>query len=419
MRNTLKTTLLAASAMLAAAAVQAVETDAILQTYADIALAGYRDSLETARSLDDAIVAFLADPGDTTLAAAKTAWLAARVPYQQTEAFRFGNPVVDDWEGRVNAWPLDEGLIDYVDASYGMESDDNGLYTANVIASTALSINGATVEIPEITPTIIAETLQEAGGVEANVASGYHAVEFLLWGQDLNGTNAGAGIRPATDFSLDDCTNGNCDRRRQYLSSASNLLVADLKEMVANWETDGEARAALDGEAGLSTILTGMGSLGYGELAGERMKLGLLLHDPEEEHDCFSDNTHNSHFYDAKGIQNVYLGTYEGPDGETVSGASLSDLVAETDPALDAEMRAKLDTTMQRMGAMKARAEAGEAYDQQIGEGNAEGNAIVQAAIDALIDQTRTIERIIAALDLGGVTIEGSDSLDSPDAVFQ
>ncbi len=54
-----------------------------------------------------------------------------------------------------------------------------------------------------------------------------------------------------------------------------------------------------------------------------------------------------------------------------------------------------------------------------IGEGNEEGNAIVQAAIDALIDQTRSIERVIAALDLHNIELEGSDSLDNPNAVFQ
>ena len=419
MRKIFKTTLVAASAMLAAGAAQAADTDAILSTYADIALAGYEDALTTARALDTAIEVFLAAPGDGTLQAARTAWRAARMPYQQTEAFRFGNAIVDDWEGRVNAWPLDEGLIDYVDASYGTESDDNGLYTANVIASTALSINGETVEVPRITPEIIAGTLQEAGGVEANVASGYHAIEFLLWGQDLNGTGPGAGARPASDFSLETCTNGNCDRRGDYLAAASDLLVADLEEMVANWEDGGAARIALDGEAGLSAILTGMGSLSYGELAGERMKLGLLLHDPEEEHDCFSDNTAYSHYYDGKGIQNVYEGSYTRIDGSVVSGPSLSDLVAETDAALDAELSGKLETSVERLHHLVALTEDGMAYDQQIGEGNAAGNDAVQAAIDALVDQTRTIERIIAALDLGGVSIEGSDSLDSPEAVFQ
>jgi putative iron-regulated protein len=171
---------------------------------------------------------------------------------------------------------------------------------------------------------------------------------------------------------------------------------------------------------GLAPVVIGMGSLSYGELAGERMKLGLLLHDPEEEHDCFSDNTHNSHYYDALGVANVYLGRYDRIDGSSVSGPSLSDLVQAVDPALDREMRARLDATLAAMQAMKAKGDAGEmAYDQMIGDGNPAGNALVQAAIDGLLDQTRTIERIIAALDLGPLELEGSDSLEDPEAVFQ
>jgi putative iron-regulated protein len=162
-----------------------------------------------------------------------------------------------------------------------------------------------------------------------------------------------------------------------------------------------------------------MGSLSYGELAGERMKLGLLLHDPEEEHDCFSDNTHNSHLNDAIGIRNAYLGEYKRTDGSTVSGASLSALVAQADAGLDTEMRAKLDETVAAMKAIAAKAEAGQAYDQLIAEGNSEGNAMVQAAIDALIAQTRVIEKVVAKLSLEGLSIEGSDSLDNPGAVFQ
>lgn len=399
-----------------------VSAEAVVKTYADIALAGYEDSLATAMTLDTAIDAFLAAPTAENLQGAKDAWLAARAPYQQTEVYRFGNAIVDDWEGRVNAWPLDEGLIDYVDASYGADSDENALYTANVIANAKITVKGKEVDATNLTPELLSGSLQEAGGIEANVATGYHAIEFLLWGQDLNGTKAGAGTRSHTDFDVKDCTNGNCDRRAQYLASASDLLVTDLKEMVGNWTTDGAARTALSeggAKGGISTILTGMGSLSYGELAGERMKLGLLLHDPEEEHDCFSDNTHNSHLYDAAGIRNVYIGEYTRIDGTKVSGASLSAYVAEKDKAADGELRAKLDATMTAMEAMKARAEAGEAYDQMIGEGNEDGNKTVQAAIDGLVNQTKSIERVIAALELGKIELEGSESLDSPNAVFK
>jgi putative iron-regulated protein len=417
----------AAASMLGAAVFAlpaAADTDpkAVIATYADIALAGYEDALTTAKALDAAADALIAKPSADTLAAAREAWKAARIPYQQTEVYRFGNAIVDDWEGRVNAWPLDEGLIDYVDPAYGTESDENTLYTANVIAKPSIEINGQKVDASKITPEFLSGTLQEAGGIEANVATGYHAIEFLLWGQDLNGTGPGSGNRPYTDFDKANCTGGNCERRAEYLAAATDLLVADLEEMVGNWGADGAARKGLvegDPNAGVSAILTGMGSLSYGELAGERMKLGLLLHDPEEEHDCFSDNTYISHLYDAVGIRNVYHGSYTRVDGSKVEGPSVSDLVKETDAAIDAELSGKLDATVTAMEAIQARAVGGEAYDQQIGEGNAEGNATVQAAIDGLVDQTKSIERAVSALKLDAIAFEGSDSLDSPDKVFQ
>jgi putative iron-regulated protein len=167
----------------------------VLATYADIAHATYEDSLIAARELQAAVGALLAEPGEATHQAAKDAWRAARVPYQQSEAYRFGNPLVDDWEGRVNAWPLDEGLIDYVAGAYGTESDDNPYYVANVIANPTLTSGGETIDASTIDQDLIS-SLQEIDEVEANVATGYHAIEFLLWGQDLNGTGPGAGARP-------------------------------------------------------------------------------------------------------------------------------------------------------------------------------------------------------------------------------
>jgi putative iron-regulated protein len=392
--------------------------EAVLKTYADIALAGYSDALAKAQDLDAAVAALLADPSETTLDAARDAYKAARPPYQQTEAFRFGNPVVDDWQGRVNSWPLDEGLMDYVDArTYGGESDENPLYTANVVANKQLLINGKEVDASKLTPQFLSGTLQEAGGIEANVATGYHAIEFLLWGQDLHGTGPGAGERPATDYDLTNCTHGNCDRRAQYLRSAADLLVSDLKEMVADWSVGGAALKS-EQQTGMGAILTGMGSLSYGELAGERMKLGLLLHDPEEEHECFSDTTYVSLMYDAVGIRNVYLGSYTRVDGTRVEGVSMSDVVAAADPSLDKEIRGLLDATVAKFAVMRTRGDAIEKYDQMIAEGNADGNKVVQDAIDALVAQTRGIERAVALLKLDS-SVEGSDSLDKPDAVFK
>ena len=396
--------------------------EAVVTNYVNIAEAKYADSLETAKTLQSAVNALVANPSAEALQAAKNAWLASRVPYQQTEVYRFGNAIVDDWEGKVNAWPLDEGLIDYVDASYGGATDENPAAVLNVIANSSFTLGGETVDASAITADLLENTLQEADGVEANVATGYHAIEFLLWGQDLNGHGTGAGNRPWTDYAAGNaCTGGNCDRRGEYLTAATDLLVSDLEWMTAQWADGGAARAEVlaDAGAGVATMLTGMGSLSYGETAGERMRLGVMLNDPEEEHSCFADNTHNDHYYDGLGVQNVYLGSYTRIDGSVVSGASLSDLVAADNADLDVEMKTKLSTTMQALGAIKHAAEAGFAYDQMLERGNADGEALVMGGVNGLVDQTRSIERVVAALELDAIEFEGSDSLDNPSAVFE
>ena len=394
------------------------------QTYVDIAHAAYEDSLIGARKMQQALGAFLDAPSADTLEQARNAWVEARVPYQQTEVYRFGNPVVDEWEGKVNAWPLDEGLIDYVDAAaYGSESEENTFYAANVIANPTLTVAGRTIDAGAIDADLL-RSLHEVDEVEANVATGYHAIEFLLWGQDLNGTGPGAGQRPATDFMPGaDCTGGHCERRRAYLVAATDLLIADLEEIVAAWGPGGEGRATLDAlpaTGQVAVMLNGMGSLSYGELAGERMQLGLMLHDPEEEHDCFSDNTHNSHYDDARGIYNVYHGRYTRIDGSVVEGPSLAALVRAAAPDVDAEMRTRLDATAAAMQRLKDTADSGAmAYDQMLGESNPEGNTIVQEVVDALKAQTRAIEQAAVALGVESLEIEGSDSLDDPEAVFK
>ena len=266
--------------------------------------AGYEDSLATARRLGEAVDALIATPSAEALQAARAAWLAARVPYQQTEAFRFGNVIVDEWEGKVNAWPLDEGLIDYVDASYGGATDENPYADAQRHRQPELHASAGEVDAAEITPALLERHAAGGRRDRGNVATGYHAVEFLLWGQDLNGTEAGAGNRPWTDYAEGDaCTDGNCDRRAAYLKAATDLLISDLEWMAGSGPRAARGAHAVTGDpdAGVVAILTGMGSLSYGEQAGERMRLGLMLHDPEEEHDCFSDNTYNSHYYDGMG----------------------------------------------------------------------------------------------------------------------
>ena len=375
----------------------------VINHYADLALAAYSDALSEARELRGQIDALLAQPNEQTLAAARQAWRDARVPYMQTEVFRFGNAVVDEWEGQVNAWPLDEGLIDYVADDYQAVMGNPGA-RANIIASQSLKIGEQQLDLSELDADLLA-SLNELGGSEVNVATGYHAIEFLLWGQDLNGIDAGAGERPATDFATGEAaTGGHNDRRRDYLTVVTDLLIRDLEAMVAEWQPDQDnyrADLAADSvENGLRKMLFGMGSLSLGELAGERMKVALAAHSPEDEHDCFSDNTHFSHFYNTKRIENVYLGEYQRVNGDTLSGPSLSDLVATSEPQLDEALKADLDASEAALQALVDSAASGVHFDQLIAPGNAEGAAIVNGAIDALVEQTTRIEKAALVLDI-------------------
>ena len=391
----------------------------ILLNYSNIAEAKYKDALTLAKKMHRSIELFMKDPSESNFNKVKDSWLEARTVYQQTEVFRFGNPIVDDWEGKVNAWPLDEGLIDYVDTTnyYPTENDFSNF---NVIANKKLKVEGELVDASIINTNLLSSKLHEIGGNEANVAIGYHAIEFLLWGQDLNGTKSGSGNRSYTDFDLNNCTNDNCDRRREYLIAASQLLIEDLQYIHSVWSPKGKARQDLlnDQKNGLKRILIGMGSLSYGELAGERMKLGLMLHDPEEEHDCFSDNTHNSHYYNVVGINNVFLGKYKNLDGKVVTGPSISSLLGEVDYDLNKKTKKSIKNTLKSMKKIVKSANKGVTYDMLIAEGNEKGNKLIQNAVDSLIKQSKNIELVAATLNINDLQIEGSDSLDNPDAVF-
>ena len=386
----------------------------VVEHYADIAHAVFSDALPTAQALDTSIESFLNTPSEKTLADVKQAWLDSRVPYQQSEVFRFGNAIVDDWEGQLNAWPLDEGLIDYVDADYQYELGNEGAI-ANIVANKELTIGANKLDVAKITPKLIAD-LNEVGGSEANVASGYHAIEFLLWGQDLNGTNAGAGERAYTDFVVGkECTNGNCDRRGDYLRAAADLLVQDLEWMEKQWsseQTDNYRQELLNDSAenGLRKMMFGMGSLSLGELAGERMKVALEANSTEDEHDCFSDSTHNSHFYNEQGIYNVYTGSYQKVDGSKVEGPSIYNLVAQKDQKAADEIQKQFDATRAQVGQLVTSAEKdNQHFDQLIAAGNTQGNALVNETILSLVAQTASIER---AANVIGITSLNPDTAD-------
>lgn len=349
----------------------------VVAHYATIVHASYQDSLSTAKAMQKAIAAFTAAPSDKTLAAARKAWLDAREFYGQTEAYRFyGGPIDDENgpEGRINAWPLDESYVDSVEGR-----PDAGL------------INDRK---QPITKAALAE-LNERGG-EENIAAGWHAIEFMLWGQDLS--EDGPGDRPASDFI--DGKAPNADRRRQYLTVATELLIDDLTSLVEAWAPkrpdNYRAKFEKGGNESVRKIFVGLGSLSRGELAGERLEVALASQDQEDEHSCFSDNTHRDAVTNALGIENVWLGRYRRANGSVLEGPGVRALVAAADSALADKTTRQIRTSVEAAEAIQA------PFDREIiGGREAPGRLRVQKTIDSLIAQSKDL---VAAANAIGIT---------------
>jgi len=359
---------------------QAVTPGAVVAHYAALVQASYEEALTGALDLQRAVGAFVAQPSAGGLDAARTSWLAAREWYGQTEAFRFyGGPIDDEQgpEGRMNAWPIDEA---YVDAVKGRP--DSGLINDRKLLLTKVNL----------------VRYNERGG-EENICAGWHAIEFLLWGQDLSET--GPGNRSFEDFV--DHKAPNADRRRQYLQVASELLVDDLRYLVGAW-TLGVHNYRERFERGdlesLRKMIVGLGSLSRGELAGERMEVALNTQDQEDEHSCFSDNTHRDIVNNALGIQNVWLGRYLRRDGSTLQGPSLRDLVAAADAALAARVTEQVAASVAAARAIQP------PFDREIvGGRDAPGRLRIQKTIDSLVAQSKGLVESANALGITRLTL--------------
>jgi putative iron-regulated protein len=351
-----------------------------VSTYADIVYASYQDALSGARGISSAATALVENPSAATQSAVQRAWIDAREPYLQTEVFRFyGGPIDDDDgpEGLINAWPLDESHIDYV------EGDPD----AGIINDTSRPL----------TPASLLAANQVPG--ETNVATGYHAIEFLLWGQDSN--PSGPGQRPFGDYEPS-APAGNGARRGIYLTTTSTMLVGHLQQLVDAWTPDraGIYRATLESRPpaeALGLILSGMIILSGFELANERLSAALDAQDQEEEHSCFSDNTHRDMVQDVRGIQNVWLGSYTPVQGAAVSGTGVQDVIAAGDAALATDITAQIAQSLRLAEALQA------PFDREIAAGNAAGNARVDALIESLNDQEDLLERAFALYGLNRI----------------
>jgi len=354
---------------------QAVDSKAVVQHYAALVHANYSDVLSSAQTLQKAIQAFAVAPSEAGLAEARKTWLAAREFYGQTEAFRFySGPIDDDRgpEGRLNSWPLDESYIDRV----------VGKPNAGIVNNPKIKINKAALA-----------KLNERGG-EENIAAGWHAIEFLLWGQDLSDTGPG-------ERSFEDYVSGkapHADRRRAYLLTVTELLIDDLNYLVKAWQPGAKNYRAKFEQGGIESVrkmIVGLGSLSRGELAGERLEVAMNTQDKEDEHSCFSDNTHRDVVANAQGIENVWLGSYKRLDGSVVQGASLQALVATKNAGLADKVSKQIAQSVANASAIQP------PFDREIvGSKDTPGRIRVQKTIDSLVQQSKDITEAAAALGI-------------------
>lgn len=406
---TIRYTLLFAALSVAGCGGQnAVNPQAVLAGYRTLAHLNYTKAYQAAGDLQVAIAKLDANPSASTLEVAREAWRAARVPYARSEALRFGNRFVDEWQTRVNAWPVDEGFIDYVARGYSA-SPGNRLARLNLIASERVTIAGSTLNTEPMRRMLLQQA-QALSSTASNVATGYHAIEFMLWGQDLNGTGPGAGQRPWTDFAHDaaTCTDGpspaplrHCNRRRDFLRELVALLRLDLRDMAGQWgpQTGSQGDRLVEGDpnTGLRRMLHGLVTMSGRELAGQRMQRALLTHAQEFEQDAFSDDTHNSLFFNAQGIENFYYGRAGARD----MPVSLADLALRSDADLALQLDLAFARTRAAMQSIVSAGERGQSFDMLIAAGNREGAALVREAIATLQAQALLLKTLGEVLELG------------------
>lgn len=351
----------------ASASASQLKAQDVVQHYSTLVYANYSDTITGAKQMQKAIHAFLAKPSKATQDAARQAWLDAREFYGQTEAFRFYDGPIDNEdgpEGQINAWPMDESYVDYV-----VGDDNAGLINNRKVA---------------ITKKRLADLNEHDG--EENISTGWHAIEFMLWGQDLSDT--GPGARPFTDFI--DGKKPNADRRRAYLKVVTELLIDDLQSVADQWKPgmkkNFRAEFSKGGEESLRKIFVGLGSLSRGELAGERLEVAMASRDQEDEHSCFSDNTHRDAVTNAQGIQNVWLGSYKRLDGSELKGPGLRDWVAAHDAVAAEKTSLQIAKSVASAQAIPA------PFDQAIqGARDSAARAKIQATIDSLTQQSKDL----------------------------
>jgi putative iron-regulated protein len=404
------------------------KSSSVLTSYANIAHANYSDALSGAKVLQKEIEKFASNPTSATFANAKKAWLLSRESYGQTEIFRLANGPIDaeeGWvadtygslEGQLNAWPLDENMIDYTIDANGAKTHGNIIDTMgsfNPGGEDSKAVNVSTITVDALT------ALNENGG-DANVATGYHAIEFLLWGQDQDYSNfvkdsvtngaKTAGQRPLSDFT----SNKNAPRRIAFLKAASAKIVADLELVSSAWTKDGLYKNAFLGKLtgknsdknissndALKQVIAGMGVFIKSELANERIAVAVLTPSEEDEHSCFSDNTHRDITTNYLGFKNALTSTYMGKS----YGKSMLDAVSSQDKTRILSLMKSIESKIENVNKV---AMTSEHFDYQIQPDNPQAKVIVK-----LKNEMRKLgDEMVNVANANGISLSKEDVTDA------
>jgi putative iron-regulated protein len=351
-------------------------TMSVVRQYAVNLDANYKDTIIQAQALKAAVDAFVAAPTADGLVACQQAWLAAMRWYGQGEYSRFYGGPIDQAQGGMNEWPIDESFIDYT-----VQNQNGGI------------INDPT-DYPQLTTQILA-TADEKGGIE-NLSTGFHAIELLLWGQRPDPTQ-GPGTRPYTDY-VDGGTAANQDRRRTYLQVVTSILLDDMRGMEAQWNLSDKTSYASQLLAGtphdaMTKVYRGLSQMAISELLYERMDDPLVAQDQKDEESCFSESTLDDLVANALGIEDAYLGHYETLAGAVLQGPSISDLVKAMNPSLDSQVRQELALVRTTIGAIPP------PFDHSVlAPATSPEHMAVQAAVDAFQPMQGLLDQAAKAL---------------------
>ena len=353
----------------------------VLTQYADIAHAAYADASRGARELERAIGTLVETPSGERLDAARAAWIAARRPYLQTEVYRFYGGPIDRVELAVNTWPIDEN---YVESG----SAERPGIIENVQAYPVLDEQ-----------LLLAVNAKEG---ETSISTGYHVIEYLLWGKDNSLETPG--LRSVSDYQPKQ--NALAQRRGHYLKLSAGLLVRHLEELTQAWAAGrvDNYRAEflrMTPLSALALVVRGMGALSGPELAGERLTVAYETKDQENEHSCFSDTTHQDIVFNAIGIENLCTGRYQPAHGSGLQGVGLCDFVSASAPELGQRLRQQVAASVAAARTIPA------PFDRAMqGEDAAPGRRALQTTIQSLLKQTETLSEVAARFDLRAPHVE-------------